>query len=293
MNAKTASPVFWLLSLLTVLGTDLPAAAALELELQPACARQGETVKVVLRQPLPAPDAAVQDRTLPEVHFGKKTYSAFLLPTRAADGRLWRALIGVPADLSPGDYVVKAEGQEKTLKVLDSSFGVQVLRLPAGKDNFDSSPGEVEAVDAAKARLSPEQYWQGKFLRPSKARISSPFGLRRRVNGVLLKDYFHSGLDFAGSAGSPVLATQSGKVSLAHRGWKLHGNIVSIDHGQGVVSFYIHLSRIYVKEGELVKAGQKIGAVGATGRASGPHLHFSLYVNRDATNPMNWFSKSY
>ena len=170
---------------------------------------------------------------------------------------------------------------------------MQSIRLPKSKDNFDGSPGEVEATDKAKSTVSPHQYWQGKFLRPSTARQSSPFGLRRRVNGVLLSDYFHSGLDFAGAAGSPVLASQSGKVLIAHLGWKLHGNTICLDHGQGVVSFYIHLSRIYVKEGQIVRAGQKIGAIGSTGRASGPHLHFSIYANQNATNPLNWFRNNY
>jgi murein DD-endopeptidase MepM/ murein hydrolase activator NlpD len=68
---------------------------------------------------------------------------------------------------------------------------------------------------------------------------------------------------------------------------------VAIDHGQGVVSFYIHLSKILVKEGDTVEAGQKIGLIGSTGRASGPHLHFSLYVNNDATSPWNWFRNVY
>src|SRR5439155_740965 len=120
----------------------------------------------------------------------------------------------------------------------------QNIRLPKGKDNFLMSAGEEAAVDAAKSTLSPKQYWNGKFLRPANARVSASFGLRRRVNGQLLKDYFHSGLDFAGRSGAPVFAAQEGKVILAHWGWKLHGNTVCIDHGQGVLSFYIHLSKI-------------------------------------------------
>jgi murein DD-endopeptidase MepM/ murein hydrolase activator NlpD len=299
------------LSLLTALALQATgtAALALELELLPEAAKQGETVQVIIREQngLAAAIDAAGGATQPVVQFRKRSFKTFPLGQaeigseqvkegsgQAKDGEhVWRVLIGIPADLPAGNYKVKSGDLEKNLKVIDAGFGVQAIRLPKEKDNFNGSQGEVDAVDAAKAKLSPHQYWQGRFLPPSKARMSSPFGLRRRVNGVLLKDYFHSGLDFAGAAGSPVTAIQAGKVILAHKGWLLHGNTICIDHGQGVVSFYIHLSRIFVKEGDFVKTGQKIGAIGATGRASGPHLHFSIYVNQDATNPLNWFKKSY
>jgi murein DD-endopeptidase MepM/ murein hydrolase activator NlpD len=73
----------------------------------------------------------------------------------------------------------------------------------------------------------------------------------------------------------------------------LHGNCVAVDHGQGVVSFYIHLRTIDVKRGETVAAGDKLGTVGQTGRANGPHLHFSIYVNKVATNPSDWFQRAF
>ena len=283
----------FLLSLLFCAGiVYIPESAALQVELSSSVAKQGQTVKLIIKDY--ASDAAgggANGAAPPAVQFHGKTYTAFPLKSDSVNEA--RVLIAVPADLAAGTYPIKVGDEDKSLKVLDSHFPVQSIRLPKGKDNFKSSPGEEEAVDAAKAQLSPDQFWEGKFLHPSSARVSSAFGLRRRVNGVLLKDYFHSGLDFAGATGSPVLATQSGKVLLARHGWKLHGNTICIDHGQGVLSFYIHLSKILVNEGDMVKAGQKIGAVGSTGRASGPHLHFSLYVNKDATNPWDWFSHSF
>ena len=277
-------------------------ARAYQLELQPQQAKQGEPVRVILREEKrnssPANGTPVSTPP-PVVQFQDKTYQTFLLGETKVENspqsaeRAWRLLLGIPADIAPGTYTIKCGDIQKELKVVEAGYGVQSIRLPKSKDNFDGSPGEVEATDKAKSTVSPHQYWQGKFLRPSTARQSSPFGLRRRVNGVLLSDYFHSGLDFAGAAGSPVLASQSGKVLIAHLGWKLHGNTICLDHGQGVVSFYIHLSRIYVKEGQIVRAGQKIGAIGSTGRASGPHLHFSIYANQNATNPLNWFRNNY
>jgi murein DD-endopeptidase MepM/ murein hydrolase activator NlpD len=317
MKAKFASLA---LALLSCSQAAILPASALEIELHPAQARQGDTVQVILQgdsgsapknknsAKSSAADTATVDGSdstdgvpAPVLHFRNKTYKAFPFPAHspveagqdAGNERKWRVLLSVPADLPPGKYMVKSGAEEVPLKVVDAGFGVQILHLPNSKNNFNGSTGETQTVDAAKATVSPRQYWDGKFLRPSKARTSSPFGLRRRVNGVLLKDYFHSGLDFAGAAGSPVLATQTGKVIIAHQGWKLHGNTICIDHGQGVLSFYIHLSRIFVKEGDIVKAGEKIGAIGSTGRANGPHLHFSIYVNNEATNPSDWFNNEY
>jgi len=219
-----------------------------------------------------------------------------LFPNAKAAGaplQEWRAMIAVPADLKPGKYDIKTGSESTTITVCDGGFPVQRLTLPNDKNNFDMSPGEKKAVEGAKQTVSPDRLWEGKFLPPSNARRSAAFGMKRIVNRHLLKDYFHSGLDFAAGLGSPVKACAAGKVILARTGFKLHGNVVAIDHGQGVVSFYIHLQKILVKEGDVVEAGEKIGLVGQTGRANGPHLHFSIYVNETAANPVSWFSQLY
>lgn len=202
-------------------------------------------------------------------------------------------MIAIPADMNPGKYSMSVGKDSITVPVGAVKFPVQHISLPKTKDNFIMSPGEEQTVDNAKKTLSPERHWNKAFVRPSGARTSTGFGLRRVVNGRLLKDYYHSGLDFAGGLGSPVVATANGKVIIAQTGWRLHGNTVAIDHGQGVVSFYIHLSKVLVKEGQMVTAGQKIGLIGATGRASGPHLHFSIYVNNHSTNPLQWFASAF
>lgn len=183
----------------------------------------------------------------------------------------YHCLIAIPADLKPGKYDMAIGNEKKTLTVKDGLFPVQYLTLPKSKNNFLLSPGEEEAMNAAKAALSDKRLWKGTFTKPCQARTSAKFGLKRIVNGKLLKDYYHSGLDFAGSLGQPVYACGNGKVILAHKNFKLHGNVVAIDHGQGVVSIYIHLQKIAVKAGDTVKAGEQIGNVGATGRANGPH----------------------
>jgi murein DD-endopeptidase MepM/ murein hydrolase activator NlpD len=257
------------------------AAEAADIALSDLTPRQGETIEVKV--------SGLEDGTAPGIRFNGDDYKLF--PTDGGD--TFRALIGVPADLDPGTYKLKVGSETRSLQVRKGLFPLQHLRLPPAKDNFDMSAGEKEAVEGAKAALSPEREWSEHFIRPSKYRTSTLFGVKRVVNGHLLKDYFHSGLDFAAPAGTPVVATAPGKVILTGRGFKLHGNCVAVDHGQGVVSFYIHLKTIDVQRGEKVAAGNKLGTIGQTGRANGPHLHFSIYVNKVATNPMDWFQRAF
>jgi len=249
--------------------------------------KQGETIELRLIDD----GASADNDQLKSVFLG---HDFKLFPHSKETGvREWRALIAIPADLKPGHYEIKTGTESTTVTVCDGGFPVQRLTLPSSKDNFDMSPGEKAAVEGAKKTVSEERLWQGKFLAPSTAKRSASFGLKRIVNRRLLKDYYHSGLDFAAGLGTPVKACAGGKVVLARTGFKLHGNVVAIDHGQGVVSFYIHLQKILVKQDDIVEAGQKIGTVGQTGRATGPHLHFSIYVNETASNPVCWFAQDY
>lgn len=217
-----------------------------------------------------------------------------MFPNKSGDEGIYRALFAVPVVQKPGQYALSVGSMSLKFNVRNAGFVVQRLSLPPSKNNFNTSPGEEEAVDKAKKTVSPERMWSSNFVKPSKARMSAPFGIRRIVNGKLLPDYFHSGLDFAGFQGSPIYATAPGTVILAQGGnvFKLHGNMVAIDHGQGVVSFYIHMQKVLVKVGQKVEGGEQIGMVGQTGRANGPHLHFSIYCNQVASSPLQWFSKA-
>jgi murein DD-endopeptidase MepM/ murein hydrolase activator NlpD len=256
-------------------------ADAAQLKLSTLSPRQGQTVQVTA--------TVSPGESLPPLKFNGRVFPLFPLDSSADQTGKYQGLLPIAADLNPGTYSVSFGEQRESVKVLSGKFPVQRLSLPKSKDNFIASPGEKEAVQKAKSTVSEEQMWTGLFMPPTKARISALFGYRRIVNGRLLKDYFHSGMDFAAPVGTPVKAAAPGKVLIAATGWRLHGNTVAIDHGQGVVSFSIHLQKVLVKKGDLVKAGQVIGKVGQTGRASGPHLHFSLYVNETATNPADWF----
>lgn len=286
-----------LLLLLLLLSIAAPCQAA-RISLSTPSPKQGQTVEVTVI-PESEDDAALSGEAqeseaaegraakAPLLKFNKEDYVLF-----PSMGSL-KTLIAIPADLKPGKYEMSTGKDAIVVSVLPRKFPVQHISLPKTKDNFIMSPGEEQAVDNAKKTLSPVRHWNKAFVRPSAARTSSGFGLRRVVNGRLLKDYYHSGLDFAGGLGSPVVATANAKVILARTGWRLQGNTVALDHGQGVVSFYIHLSKVLVKEGQMVTAGQKIGLIGGTGRASGPHLHFSIYVNNHSTDPLQWFASAF
>lgn len=215
---------------------------------------------------------------------------------------VYGALLAVPALLKPGKYEISIKGitgggiapASTSVTVRDAKFPIQRMTLPKEKDNFIASPGEKETMARAKKTVSDEQLWQGRFKSPVPgAGLSSRFGRRRIVNGKLIPDYFHSGLDFKAGRGTPILATARGKVIVARTGWRLHGNTIVLDHGHGILSIYIHQTSLKVKEGDEVEAGQQIGTVGSTGRASGPHLHFCIYVNGTAANPEDWLAKAF
>jgi murein DD-endopeptidase MepM/ murein hydrolase activator NlpD len=146
-------------------------------------------------------------------------------------------------------------------------------------------------VAAFKKIVTPQKHWNGPFRRPNAGRVSTVFGVRRYYNGVFAKDYYHSGVDYASPSGASVVAPAAGRVALIGResqGFRVHGNTIGIDHGQGILSIFLHLNSIDVREGDMVQAGQKIATVGTTGASTGPHLHWGVYVHGQAVDPVPW-----
>lgn len=134
---------------------------------------------------------------------------------------------------------------------------------------------ELELIAAARLRTSDSIGWRQPFIWPASGRISGIFGSQRIYAGE--PGSFHSGVDVAGPIGAPVVAPADGVVILAApTPFSLEGNLLMIDHGMGLNSAFLHLSSIDVKDGESVRQGQQIGRIGATGRATGPHLHWSV-----------------
>jgi len=139
----------------------------------------------------------------------------------------------------------------------------------------------------------PEKLWQGRFAFPSSTPdfITSWYGRLRSYNGSDFT-YFHSGMDFGGGESSPILAPASGVVVYTGA-LDVRGNATIISHGWGVYTGYWHQSRIEVKVGDVVQTGQTIGLMGATGRVTGPHLHFSVFVGSVEVDPEDWLNGQY
>lgn len=263
---------------------------ALQVQVNPNNPQLGDTLSVMIN--LDNQDNA-NNPTNPSVVSGDKTYPAFEIAPNQ-----YRALIPTTPLEKAGTRTlrVSGDGQVRNLavQVRNRKFPVQRINLPPGKAGVQATKLELNRVAAFKALQTPEKHWNGKFLAPNKGRRSTGYGVRRYYNGKFANDYYHRGLDYAGAAGSPVVAPAAGKVSLVgtvSQGFRVHGNVVGVDHGQGVTSIFMHLSRINVKEGDVVKPGQLIGAVGSTGASTGPHLHWGLYVNGLSVDPTPWLSK--
>lgn len=286
-NISTAKLFIGLCATLPVISA-LPV-EALQVQVNPTNPRLGDTVSVLIN--LDNPD----NSNNPTISVGEKTYPAFqVAPNR------YRAFIPTTPLEKPGTRKIRVSGDgqvtELSIPVTNRKFPVQRITLPPGKSADGATEYELNRVAAFKALQTPQKYWQGPFLNPNKGRLSTGYGVRRYYNGKFAQDYYHRGIDYAGAAGSRVVAPAAGKVALVGRvsqGFRVHGNVVGIDHGQGVVSIFMHLSRINVKEGDFVKAGQLIGAVGSTGASTGPHLHWGLYVNGQSVDPIPWKSKSF
>ncbi|GAB1541306.1 M23 family metallopeptidase [Scytonema sp. NUACC21] len=259
-------------------------AQALQVQVSPPSPQLGDTISVVVNLDNTNPGTNVtvtsSDENYPAYEIAPNQYRAFI-PTTPLE--------------KPGtrEIQVSAEEQVKnlTVQVRARKFPVQRINLPPGKAGVKATEYELQRVAAFKALQTPERYWNGPFLAPNRGRISTIYGVRRYYNGKFANDYYHRGLDYAGGAGSPVVAPAAGRVALVGRvseGFRVHGNVVGIDHGQGVTSVFLHLSRINVKEGDIVQPGQLIGAVGSTGASTGPHLHWGLYVNGKSIDPVPW-----
>ncbi|HMI52965.1 MAG TPA: M23 family metallopeptidase [Candidatus Saccharimonadales bacterium] len=209
-----------------------------------------------------------------------------------------RSLVGIDLEKPPGDYKVtvearKANGEKAictaTVTVKQGRFATE--RLQVGKQFVEPDPQQVQRAEDERTRLreiyrmvSPQPLWKGKFRRPlDSVSTGGNFGKRRVLNGKAGSP--HGGVDFPAITGTPVHAAQAGKVVLADNLF-FSGNTVVVDHGLGIYTFYCHFSAISVKVGEEVEAGTILGKVGATGRVTGPHLHWALSVDRERVNPL-------
>jgi murein DD-endopeptidase MepM/ murein hydrolase activator NlpD len=201
--------------------------------------------------------------------------------------RNWFALAGISLETKPGTYRFSLEAQSTDGNPLhyerDFSVGramYPIIQLTVSKQFTEPNPEQQKQIREDQelkhdtfSRTTPEREWSGRFESPVQAPISDVFGTRRVFNGATKS--VHQGLDFRVPPATPVSAINRGTVLVA-RPLYFEGNCVVIDHGQGLLTLYLHLSELKVKEGERVDRGQLIGLSGATGRATGPHLHIAV-----------------
>jgi len=212
-------------------------------------------------------------------------------------------LVGIPMFTQPDIYPLNltlADAGGKTvavsanIQVVSGGYGSETINLLEDRANLlDPAVEQAEQnlIQNVMSNVTPTRYFDGPMGLPAAATVISPFGTLRSYNGGAF-DRFHTGTDFAGAPGTPVLAATSGIVVLADA-LNVRGNATVIDHGWGVFTGYWHQTEQYVKVGDFVTAGQVIGTIGATGRVTGPHLHWEMWVSGVPVDPMQWVRQSF
>ncbi|MEC9412359.1 MAG: peptidoglycan DD-metalloendopeptidase family protein [Pseudomonadota bacterium] len=229
-------------------------------------------------------------QTKPDVYFEDKPVMVV-----KADG-LWQAVVGIPLSAKAGTLrIVVKRGEEKSTQLFsikDKQYPTQYITVKDER-KVNPNPLDMKRINQESSRIQEAlTAWTEtnnepvNFVWPIKGRVSGLFGRRRVFNGEPRNP--HSGMDIAAKTGTPIHAPAAGIVR-GTGNYFFNGNTVFIDHGQGLITMFCHLSRIDVQDGETVKQGDIIGAVGATGRVTGPHLHLGVSLNNERVEPRLFF----
>ncbi|WP_373186490.1 peptidoglycan DD-metalloendopeptidase family protein [Halopseudomonas sp.] len=241
----------------------------------------------LLNKPVPGGVAVV---TLPEQSEAPRAhYQDQPLLVIREDGQRWIAIAGIPLTAKAGnEYIELADGEKVAFKVTDRKYPEQHIKLQNQQhvtpdpEHLKRIKRELDEQISAYKTFSARQPSNLLFDRPVEGRLSSAFGLRRFFNGEERNP--HSGLDFAAPTGTSIKAPAAGQVILVGN-YFFNGKTVFVDHGQGLISMFCHLSAIDVKVGDELARGEHVGKVGATGRATGPHLHWNVSLNSTRVDP--------
>lgn len=247
-----------------------------QLAVVPSTSSPGDVLLVKSRQPA-------------TVTFFQKSYR--LQPSKGEYVRF----IPVPFDAKPGTHTIQTQDRkyESTITIIPKQFQVDRLTVSQKLNQMRQDTARINAdqqkINAARSKSAERAYFTDKFLWPAEGRITTPYGYQRVVNGVPANR--HAAIDIANKTGTPIIAANHGRVVLADSLY-LTGNTVIIDHGLQVFSIYAHMSKIEVKTGDEVKAGQQIGQIGSTGFSTGPHLHFGMLIGNTYVNPQPFLEAS-
>ena len=222
------------------------------------------------------------DQPMPRVRYLERQISVLSRDSQ------WLAMVGIPLDTQAGKQSLLVNDKEIEFQVSDKEYATQYLTITnkrqvnPNEQDMERITAERTRIDKALASWSEQDPMTRDFLPPVSGERTSSFGLRRFFNGEPRNP--HSGMDIDGNEGDPIVSPTAGTV-VETGDFFFNGNTVFVDHGQGLVTMYCHLSRIDVQPGQLVQAGDVLGLVGSTGRVTGPHLHWSVSLNRAMVNP--------
>jgi len=242
----------------------------------------GETQALPQSNPVPGGIAVISVQPGETATYGSRPVMVI-----EEDGNAF-AIVGIPLSGKPGTHHIKTQSGSYSFTVQEKEYETQRLTI--------ENKRKVNPYDRDMERIRRERSEMNKafnnfdtarpvaieFTLPAEGPISSPFGLNRILNDQPRSP--HSGLDIAAGQGEPISAPASGKV-IATGNYFFNGNTVLLDHGQGLISMYCHMSRIDVEKGNVVEKGELLGAVGQTGRVTGPHLHWSVSLNNARVDP--------
>ena len=241
----------------------------------------------LLHKPVPGGVAVVD--LGPSASAPSVTYLGKPLLVIHEDGQRWIALVGLPLSTKPGSQQIQVNGgQPLSFQVASKHYVEQRITIKNQQQvnpdaaNLKRIERELAEQTRAYQQFSARQPSNLLFDKPVNGPLSSPFGLRRFFNGEERNP--HSGLDFAANRGTPIKAPAAGTVILTGD-YFFNGKTVFVDHGQGLISMFCHLSEIGVKVGDELPRGGVLGKVGATGRATGPHLHWNVSLNDARVDP--------
>jgi len=255
--------------------TMASSAAAQNCSAKPAAISLGQTVRLSCQ--VPAIKAKLNDRTV-RLFPQSNGVSQGLMPIAVAD--------------VPGAYNVEFLAEDGTtlasakLTIRPTKFPTQNVVLAPQIEALHSTPEDIQTLTEFRNTVSEVKFWEDPLTAPVPGCVLSPFGVKRLHNGKPTGE-IHTGIDQRSPAGRPVHAVAGGIVKIAQP-FAVLGGTVAIDHGQGLETMYLHMSKLLVEPGAQVKKGEVLGYIGSTGRANGPHLHWVVDVNGVPVNPQQW-----